>query len=253
MVDIASAFSGLLVAADASSVGAETRQAMVFTSELRRRIKDAGAAAGPLPPGVQAEFAAMDSHVLLERIPLPINPHNVQFARAKRTKRENTREGSVIFHFTDSKGRNNDLLSMTFTIRTGTLDRRGAEKGAANDVNNTALTNLLIWHNMLLLSQEAVLMPDLTANEFRVEYISPLFPFPLTLTGYFAAPLQFSEVAEEPFMREYSFEFVVTSMDPPEDEFPVAAYTQILPGASDSAVQGLDSLITSSNTPIEVP
>jgi hypothetical protein len=231
-----------------------TRTPVVFTSTLRGLVGTDTAFSKNLllglPLGADRGLGldnvfALDG-VFLPEIVMAINPKSVSFDQPKRFSKKDTRNGSVFFHFTNSKGQNNDILTMRFQGSTGNIDLRGdrsgvgasgaggalraasegsASEGSANlDVSatltgegNGALQKLIVWHNLYLLSREPLLLADGTENIFKISYISPLLPTTIDFTGFFNEVLSFTETAEKPHSRDYSFSFIVTSTDPDLD------------------------------------
>jgi hypothetical protein len=201
--------------------GLAQRQSMRFSSRYRSYLKNlrfqinAGQIA---PTSATASILAPNSTALLEVVPLPINPLSIAFSGEKRITKQDTRDGSVYWHFSDERGRDDDVLVLTFRINTGTLDRRGIanEDGEMTDENG-ALGNLLAFHNLRVMASEPNLLPDHTQNVIRIAYVSPLFPQMLDLSGFFLTRPEFTEEGTSPHDREYTFQFAVTDMDPPID------------------------------------
>jgi hypothetical protein len=57
-----------------------------------------------------------------------------------------------------------------------------------------------------------------TKNEFMIMYSSVAIPVDIMLIGFFNNVLKFTEAAEKPFSRDYSFSFVVQRTIPDLDE-----------------------------------
>jgi hypothetical protein len=68
-----------------------------------------------------------------------VNPSNVTFRQSKRISEVETQGGRVFYHWTNDKGRNNDLLRMEFTGQTGNIDLRNGtvQSGALGSFETT--------------------------------------------------------------------------------------------------------------------
>jgi len=218
------------------------RTPIVFTSTLRQIRQSAERSIGDIRSvGTFSAFSGISAQndlTFLPEIIMAINPKSVTFEQPKRFSKKDTRDGSVFFHFTNSKGQNNDILTMQFQGNTGNIDRRGDRSGVSAAVTNTAaqreqngsivdfnagegngsIQKLVVWHNLYLLSREPMLLDDGTENKFTVAYISPLLPTSIEFTGFFNEVLRFTETAEKPHSRDYSFSFTVTDTSPDLDE-----------------------------------
>jgi hypothetical protein len=200
-----------------SQLTAAPRAALVFVSRLRN------------DPNVRSNcvrhYGTAPGTWLMSSIAMALNPNSVKWVQNKRINKKDTREGSVYFHFTNSKGQNNDILTLSFNGNTGNLDLRGAtltqpiaspEATAGPDTG--ALYKLQVWQNLYLMSREPVMLDDRKSNVFTLTYSSALFPLPINFTGFFAKVLEFEETAMKPNSRNYSFDFTVTSSSPSLDE-----------------------------------
>lgn len=187
-------------------------------------------------------------------VTMALNPSSVRHSRAKRLQKVDTMDGSTFTHFLNRRGRNDDLLKLEFRGNTGNIDLRGSvsteddlaaaagvfgQRGTAADVqlnsqlDTGAMNKLVTFHRLKALSQEPIVFAaqslettestELTTvqveNEFLIQYISPIYPSNVLLSGIFAQSVQFEENAESPFDVDYSFEFWVTQAYPSEDEF----------------------------------
>jgi len=159
-------------------------------------------------------------------IEMAVNPNSINFRQPKRITKRDTQEGSVFFHFTNSKGENNDILTLDFRGNTGNLDIRGdvtTDRGlfsTQGGYNTGANRKLLIWHNLWALTREAMLLDDNTRNEFLIMYASVGIPVQIYLIGHYSNVLEFSENADKPFTRDYSMSFTVQEVVPPLSELP---------------------------------
>lgn len=249
MIDLSDTFSQLLNINPASSgAGADPRAVMVFTSRLRQQqlLDLTTAAAEPDDPNISivgtdrsllasSQFFKQEIANSMPSIAMALNPKSVRFTQSKRFVKKDVRNGSVFFHFTNSKGQNNDILTMAFQGNTGNIDLAGSvitpernpaalQSGTGIDAQQRveqdtgALRKLMVWHNLYQLSREPMLLDDNTENEFTISYVSPLFPQPITFVGFFEKVLEFEENAAKPNSRDYSFSFIVTRTEPDLDE-----------------------------------
>lgn len=226
--------------------GAQTtsapRVAMTLTSRLRRAAV-AGAtllADGATEATIGArQFDALaffgNLNSFMPTIAMAVNPKSIKWVQPKRFTKKDTREGSVFFHFTNSKGQNQDILTLQFQGNTGNIDLRGtfgdpnqppslsqqevtnatSGRGAGQDTG--ALYKLLVWHNLYLMSREPMLLGDGTENIVTMVYSSALFPSEIAFDGFFTKPLEFEEAGDKPNSRNYSFDFIVQRSDPDLD------------------------------------
>jgi len=233
-------FASLL--ADATSLQAPAgatyasgvRNAFVFTSRARRTAAaPADGFVGPLSIAQEqvqtnpGDFFRGARTSLLPYIAMAINPKSIRWKQPKRFTKKDTRDGSVFFHFLNSKGQNNDILTLEFRGSTGNIDPRGSiqddqpqdpDQPLSREQDTGALRKFIVWQNLYLLSREPMLLPDGTENVFTITYISPLFPQAINFNGFFNEVLEFEENAEKPHSREYTFQFTVQSTEPDLDE-----------------------------------
>jgi len=223
--------SALASAGNGSQVLPDIRAAGLWTLTSSRRI------ALGLPP-----------------VQMAINANQVKHARAKRFTKADTLEGSTFMHYLDKNGRNNDLLKLDFRGNTGNIDLRGsavseaeieaatgilgprgtaADAATARTIDTGAFFKLLTFHQLRQLSLEALVfvpgidnasttpVPTAVAaeNEFMIQYLSPIYPSNILITGIFDQAVSFTEDAEDPNSVDYEFGFWVQSVYPDEDEF----------------------------------
>ena len=255
--DFASALGDLVGVSGATGSGSTgIRSAWVFTSRLRQSLRETassgiadqaqrrrlGLSTGRVltavgsnrlsPNSIASSFFADPSSVM-DRIVMAVNPNSVTFKQPKRFNKKDTKEGSVFFHFTNSRGQNNDILTMEFAGNTGNIDLRGSagnqrrdpetgqiDTGQALDdgVDTGAIRKMLVWHNLYLLSREPMLLVDNLQNEFTITYSSQLFPTDINFIGFFNQVLDFTEDAKKPHSRNYRFGFTVQRTDPSLDD-----------------------------------
>lgn len=236
----------------AATYAAGTRSVMVFTSRLRQHrfaytppVVEAASvprsAPGDFGTSPQIGYAAgltrgdvtqadgfyKSTTGLMDFIVMNINPNMVRFKQPKRFTKKDTREGSVFFHFLNSRGQNNDILTIEFVGNTGNIDQRASiPEEQPNDANDPltleqdggGLRAILCWHNLYLITREPLVLNDGSENEFTITYVSPLFPQSIDFTGFYNQVLEFEEDAKKPHSRNYRFEFTVQDVNPPLDE-----------------------------------
>jgi hypothetical protein len=176
----------------------------------------------------------------LPPIALRINPHSVTFKQAKRVTKRNTQGGTVYFHWSDENGQNNDVLEISFNGRTGNINLQrslppkntavgqafqdvanwisGSDPEGSDQYKNQGGSKLFTWSRLYMLTRMPMI--DTATGEqnlFQIVYRSPLFPRPLRLTGFFNNVLDFGENAENPFLVDWSFTYVVQSTYPDLD------------------------------------
>lgn len=144
-------------------------------------------------------------------ISMMINPSSMQFSQNKRIVAKPTRNGTAFLHFTDSRGKNNDVLSILFTGVTGNINSNNPELTPEN------VMRLHLWRDLIALAHEPMIFydTDLTGkpvpreNKIMVVATTKTFPSGITLIGHFAMVPTFTESAEQPNMMNYSFTLVV--------------------------------------------
>ena len=160
----------------------------------------------------------------LSIIEMGVNPNSITWKQPKRITKRDTQEGSVFFHFTNSKGQNNDILTMDFRGNTGNINLASSilptdsflNTASGNDTG--AAKKLLAWHNLWALTREPMLLEDNTINEFMITYSSPVIPEEIMLVGFFSNVLDWTDAAEKPFSRDYAMSFTVQQVVPPLEE-----------------------------------
>lgn len=232
-IPVAQALTGILNASPNTASGNATLQRWNFTSRLRTGdvfvVRTVLGEEEEIAPGIigRRSSTVIDNIAddlfpgvasAMPVISMAINPKSVTFDQDKRWTKKDTRNGSVYFHFTNSKGQNNDILTISFSGNTGNLDLRG-DLAQPETERTGALLKLKVWHNLYLLTREPILLSDNTVNVFSIEYTSQLLPVPITFRGFFNKVLDFSESADKPNSRDYSFDFTVTSTEPDLDTY----------------------------------
>jgi hypothetical protein len=226
------------------------RNAMVFTSTLRQIFDTRNL--GSIDVGVggasqiislddlRQRAAAQDPGNALAFISMAVNPKSVRFSQPKRFKRTDTREGSVFFHFSNSKGQNNDILTISFAGNTGNIDLRGTlgdletqqqdiereiaaggspVESANRGPDTGALNKLFVWQNLYALTREAMIIGDTLENVFTITYGSAVLPITIDFHGFFNQVMNWEDSGEKPNSRDYDFEFTVTSTSPDLDDY----------------------------------
>ncbi len=226
--------SETLFGGDSQSGRDASRIPMVFTSTRRLRlisedfnVNTLSEAGTEFDTSQLREFATNDTvQHELSAIQMAINPNSISWKQPKRITKRDTQEGSIFFHFTNSKGQNNDILTMDFRGNTGNLDRVGdlsTTIGGGGILGATGQSTgskdkLLIWHNLWNLTREQILLDDNTINEFLITYTSPAIPVEIMLIGFFSNVLEWTDVAEKPNSKDYSFSFTVQKIVPDIDD-----------------------------------
>jgi len=174
---------------------------------------------------------------------MKVNPETVTFTQNKRISRKDTQSGAVFYHWTNAKGRNNDVINISFTGSTGNINiRQGAQRNSkfaseflkksrdylktltkqeGLDVSNMAGASKLVnFWNLYSLTTEPVIDPFAGYNNrFYFMYTSPLLGNAMVqFVGHFDRVLEFTDDASNPFSKTYSFSFVATETIPTMDE-----------------------------------
>lgn len=183
-------------------------------------------------------------------ISMAVNPQSIGWAQPKRFTKRDTQDGSTFFHFTDSNDQNNDILTMNFSGKTGNIN---TNVNFVDMLKTNSNLKLRTWHELYNLSREPMLInyntsqhntPSGMKNEFFITYKTVLFPIQITLIGFFSKVLDFTETAEDPNNRSYSFEFIVTRTSPSLDDMAQLISTSL---TTVGATQSLVSNITASS------
>lgn len=180
-----------------------------------------------------------------------INPTQVEFKQSKRITRKNTQNGAVFYHWSNSLGRNNDLLELSFSgqtgninIQTGTVRRgiTGVIPGASrvnNFINDRAeqivqgdgpgsvalqgdnyvssgAAKLSNFWNLYSLTREPVIDPKHGFPiYYYITYASPIFGNSfVTFIGHFNNVLSFRDDAMNPNSKSWDFGFTVVASMP---------------------------------------
>jgi hypothetical protein len=173
---------------------------------------------------------------------MKLNPESVSFSQNKRITRRDTQAGAVYFHWTDSKGRNNDVINVAFQGSTGNINlRTGAQNltilGQSIQNLNEGLramtkqegldvatlggaSKIVNFWNLYNLTNEPVLDTTYNVNNrFYFMYSSPLLGNAMiTFIGHFDKVLEFTDEASNPFSKSYSFSFIAVETIPSMDD-----------------------------------
>jgi len=173
---------------------------------------------------------------------MKMNPESVTFSQSKRITRRDTQAGAVFFHWTNAKGRNNDVINVSFSGSTGNISlRTGAQNltvgGSSIRQLNDAIkrqtrqeglditslggaAKIVNFWNLYSLTAEPVLDTQFGFNNrFYFMYSSPLLGNAMiTFVGHFDRVLEFTDDANNPFSKNYTFSFVATETIPSMDD-----------------------------------
>lgn len=238
---IESALSSLFQATGGGSgtAGEIVRSPLLFTSTLRKRVLDGRLdrlkeleqerEATRLGVTIPVEFqggvtTTADTQLVKEIvditgamqkampvIKMAVNPSTVSFAQPKRFGTMQTKRGTDYFFFTDSKGENNDVLTISFKGSSGNIFRK---PGQSAEDRAKADERLKVWHNLYSLTREPEILSDGTQNQKTITYTSPVFPIEIEFRGFFSKVLEFSEEGTKPGSVDYSMEFTVQETSP---------------------------------------
>jgi hypothetical protein len=162
-------------------------------------------------------------------IVMSVNPTSVQFKQAKRTSSRKTIGGTVFFHWSDAKGRNLDLLTLTISGQTGAISGLGATSSIQTETtrfytagtgrgtsaaDTRAIKNAQNWARLYNLTALPMIDVDtLKPNIFEIRYRSNLIPH-FSFYGFFNEVLSFNDDAANPFSKFYTMSFTVTHTSP---------------------------------------
>lgn len=143
---------------------------------------------------------------------LEINPKSVVPVQPKRFTRQDTMGGTDFHHFTDKKGYNNDVLTLSFAGNTGNI---AIDKNQDPEARDRATKRISILHNLYQLTREPrLLLPAGTTNIISITFQSMAFPIPIQFDGFFPRVLDYALSAEKPNSVEWKFDFIVQATTP---------------------------------------
>lgn len=157
-------------------------------------------------------------------IEMAVNPNSITWRQPKRITKRDTQNGSIFFHFTNSKRQNNDILTLDFRGNTGIIDQRSDIESASSVISTSsgvrtgANKRALLWHNLWALTREEILLEDNIINEFMITYQSVIIPIQIMLIGFFSNVMDWTDSADKPFSRDYNMSFTVQEVIPPLEE-----------------------------------
>jgi hypothetical protein len=191
------------------SEGAQSNQ------ETRGSIVIQEGPASPIPSSTLGSGVPMTT---MPYIRMAVNPNTISWSQNKRITSRDTLGGKVYFHFAGKNGSNNDILIMSFSGNTGNIKEDQGEKDSGTSTTKAALKRQ-IWHELYNLTREPIFLSEYgnIRNDFIITYSTLLIPS-ITLIGFFNSVLNFSENAQNPFSRDYSFAFTVTETTPSLDD-----------------------------------
>lgn len=185
-----------------------------------------------------------------------VNPSSVSFRQSKRVTRKDTQGGSIFYHWSNRLGRDNDILEMNFSgstgninIRSGTIqqgvfallpegsgplpwlnnqasgavmandDDPATVKLRGNDYSVSGAAKLTNFWNLYSLTREPVVDPKTGAPVYYyITYSSPMFGNTfVTFIGHFNNVMEFTDDANQPFNKQYSFGFTALASTPSMD------------------------------------
>lgn len=150
---------------------------------------------------------------VLPYVTMAVNPSTIGFTQPKKIVPKDTMSRKKFLHFTDRRGSNRDVLTLSFAGNSGDIDLRGLEEGDLS----TALDNLrklISWLNLYGLTCENPYHPMVGKNEMILTYKSNALPHaftgvPIEMHGHFPAVMQWDQTGDKMFSITYKFEFVV--------------------------------------------
>ena len=168
-------------------------------------------------------------------IAMAVNPQSIRWDQPKRFAKKDTQTGSLFLFFSDQAGENNDILTLTISGTSGNIDTKSMNNADSNasDYASQNSQKLIIWHRLYNLTRQPMFYTDNQGityqNNFYIIYRTILIPFELRFIGFFSKVLEFSENATDPFKRDFTMQFTVTTTDPPLSDL-VRFVTSGIPG-----------------------
>jgi hypothetical protein len=176
-------------------------------------------------------------------IKMAVNPETINWRQPKRITRKDTMDGAVFFHFNNSKGQNNDIITLDMKGTTGNINlvtNPNVDDQGKNAYLEANKSKLLMWHNLYNLTREGMLYQDNNGiwqeNQFYIVYTTKLFPMGVRLCGFFSKTLEFEEHAKDPNKRNYSLSFTVTATNPDLDDIAATLRDYLMASTSTAAV-----------------
>lgn len=243
-VPVVQTFQALLGQAQSLPYGDGQRVPFEFSSTLRELIGQLSnsLAADESQANIEAAFRAQGFNLSVDELvevtnrfapgnTLPViqtlvNPRSIQWRQQKRINRQDVRNGTVFFHFTDDNGQDNDILELVLQGTTGNVDLRADNFPLPATQDVAALRKLAIFQNLYTLTREPRLIPPNIVNEMSILYRTKLFPTGVTFFGFFNEVLQFEETADKPNSADWTMNFTVQRTEPDLND--IIAETQVL-------------------------
>jgi hypothetical protein len=162
-------------------------------------------------------------------IGLIVNFKNVQFDAPKRIGERKVRGGTAFMFWRDKNFYSNDIFTLTVVGDTGNLfdpHKVADAEYAYPDKSKTVIAGatiqgsaapkekLQMFFQLLALSKEKNYQDDGKENLFYIIYNSATFREPIRFWGHFETGLTFSDDAEDPFHKEFNFNFKVYYSEP---------------------------------------
>lgn len=223
---------GRTIFGDGANSFSQERIPMTFTSTLRLRALDPTFDLLEEDLNIRNLTTGSDLLDALDQtvIAMSVNPKSIKWSQPKRIVKRDVQEGSVFYHFTNSKGENNDILKLSFSGNTGNINIESdliRDNDAQTGMSTGAIQKARTWFNLWNLTRERILLDDGKDNDFFIIYTSPIITYPITLIGFFDQVLDWTDAAEKPNSKDYTFSFTVKETSPPVDELLSSIQTEV--------------------------
>lgn len=165
-----------------------------------------------------------------------INPLAIRFDQRKRISVRDVIGGKVYYHWTDAKGRDNDILTLGINGVSGNIDPRVIKKDRGTGFGN--LAKHLAWAKLYQMTVDPIIDPlSNRLNLVTCTIQTVLIPFPIQFEGHFPAAMTFSDTSEQPFNKAWSLNLVVRTINPPLNTIVSILQTALVTGADLNALQ----------------
>lgn len=165
-----------------------------------------------------------------EIIRVQVAPQNIQFLQRSRISEQNIKDGRAFFFWRKDRFSSHlDLLELNISGVTRSLAREKrsrpfgieainpfsvfAPSGGGEDAPTPKQQE---WLRFYRLTREPFMVED-KINHHNIRLETPALPIPVTFVGHFAGPIQWSEVAENPFLVTWQLSLIVHRTDPDLD------------------------------------
>jgi hypothetical protein len=187
-----------------------------------------------------------DSESRREILRIQVVPQNIQFAQRARISEQTIKDGRAFFFWRKDRRSNHlDLLEIQLSGITRSLakEKRQGGAGILSQLGQAArdATSLVVpavgnpaplddqptpkqreWIRLWRITREPFVAED-HINHHHIRLNTPAFPGlspqGVEFIGHFAAPIQFSEVADNPFLVQWNLSFIVHRTVPELDQF----------------------------------